>query len=205
MTALSLLLAGLLVLGFIVWQFFIKSSAVAQEHDFVAHNLKFQAPAVSQQCMTDYPEHQQVFGTVEIPRFGQDYLKPLVEGHDQETLDTLGIGHYAGSTLPGCLGNVALAGHRQTGGQVFDRIEELQPGDDIIVNTTNGKYTYKVFRTFVTSPDDVSVVDTDPLDPGTEPEKSLLTITTCHPWWSDTERYVVQAEMSSWEPRLAGS
>ena len=60
-------------------------------------------------------------------------------------LDTLGIGHYQGTAMPGAAGNFAVAGHRQTHGAVLDNIDALVPGDRIYVQTREGYYVY-VFR-----------------------------------------------------------
>ena len=45
---------------------------------------------------------------------------------------------------PGQAGNAAVAGHRTTYKAPFNRIDELQPGDDIFVTTLQGKFTYQV-------------------------------------------------------------
>ena len=46
--------------------------------------------------------------------------------------------------MPGQYGNAAIAGHRTTHGQPFNRIDELQVGDEVIVETIVGRYTYLV-------------------------------------------------------------
>ena len=60
-------------------------------------------------------------------------------------LDTLGIGHYQGTAMPGAAGNFAVAGHRQTHDAVLDHVDALVPGDRIYVQTREGYYVY-VFR-----------------------------------------------------------
>ena len=44
--------------------------------------------------------------------------------------------------MPGQTGNAAIAGHRTTYGAPFYRLNELQPGDDIFVTTSQGKFHY---------------------------------------------------------------
>ena len=47
---------------------------------------------------------------------------------------------------PGQEGNAAIAGHRTTYGAPFNRIDELEPGDEIIVQTVQGEFRYIVER-----------------------------------------------------------
>ncbi len=49
------------------------------------------------------------------------------------------------TAMPGAVGNVAVAGHRQTHGAVLDNIDTLVPGDRIYVQTRDGYYVY-IFR-----------------------------------------------------------
>ena len=49
-----------------------------------------------------------------------------------------GPGHYPNTPLPGQRGNVGIAGHRTTYGAPFNRIDELQRGDPIVVTTRMG-------------------------------------------------------------------
>ena len=88
------------------------------------------------------PEVGTTIGVVYVPRFGADYTRPLVQGTTPAVLDTLGIGHYEGTAMPGAVGNVAVAGHRQTHGAVLDNIDSLVPGDRIYVQTRDGYYVY---------------------------------------------------------------
>ena len=55
-----------------------------------------------------------------------------------------GPGHFPGTPLPGQAGNAAVAGHRTTYKAPFNRIDELQPGDDIFITTLQGTFTYQV-------------------------------------------------------------
>jgi sortase A len=62
-----------------------------------------------------------------IPAFGADYEIPVLEGTDLDILSR-GVGHYRGTAGPGEVGNFALAGHRVTHGQPFNRLLELSRG-----------------------------------------------------------------------------
>ena len=99
-----------------------------------------------------------------------------------------GPGHYPDSPMPGQLGNAAIAGHRTTYGEPFNRIDELVPGDEITIETLSGTFHYTVTRQLVVSPRDVQVLDPTP--------NATLTLTTCHPKYSANQRLVVQADLN---------
>jgi sortase A len=119
---------------------------------------------------------------IEIPRIGVDWI--VVEGVDVADLRK-GPGHYPGTPLPGVRGNVAIAGHRTTYGAPFQDINELDPGDEIILTSVTGRYVYRVTGTQIVSPSETSV-----LAPSEEP---ILTLTSCHPEYSARERIIVSA------------
>lgn len=121
-----------------------------------------------------------------IPKIGVD--KIVVEGVSLDDLKK-GPGHYPETPLPGQEGNAAIAGHRTTYGAPFNRIDELVPGDEIMVETLQGEFSYRVREQLVVSPSQVEVlVDT---------EANQLTLTACHPKYSARERIVVVAELTA--------
>ena len=105
-----------------------------------------------------------------------------------------GPGHYPESPLPGQEGNAAIAGHRTTYGAPFNRIDELEPGDEITVQTVQGEFTYVVKEQQIVSPDQVEVLE----DKG----DNRLTLTACHPKYSARQRIVVVAELAPDETPL---
>jgi len=122
---------------------------------------------------------------VKIPKIGLEQV--VFEGVDEETLKK-GPGHYPGTANPGQRGNVGLAGHRVTYVKPFNRIDELNTGDVIVLETLDAVYEYKVVRKRVLPPDDISM-----LKPTTD---SRLTLTTCTPKYSAKYRLDVQAILS---------
>src|SRR5215510_13361010 len=72
---------------------------------------------------------------ISIPAIGVD--KVVVQGVALADLKK-GPGHYPDSPLPGQPGNAAIAGHRTTYGAPFNRINELNPGDEILITTLQG-------------------------------------------------------------------
>lgn len=133
------------------------------------------------------------FALIRIPRFGAGYIRPVVEGTDAQDLKE-GVGHYRGTAAPGQRGNFAVAGHRTTYGEPFHLIAELRPGDRIIVRTRAHTFVYRVVSHQVVSPADVQVIAADP--PGMRPGY-LMTLTSCHPMYLASQRYVVHARLLS--------
>jgi sortase A len=122
---------------------------------------------------------------IQIPAIGVD--KIVVEGVSLPDLKK-GPGHYPESPLPGQEGNAAIAGHRTTYGAPFNRIDELEPGDEITVQTVQGEFTYLVKEQQIVRPSQVEVLQ----DKG----DNRLTLTACHPEYSARERIVVVAELA---------
>jgi sortase A len=112
----------------------------------------------------------------------------IVQGVDDDDLRQ-GPGHYPGTPLPGQAGNAAIAGHRTTYAAPFYNLNELQVGDPIVVTTSQGTFHYAVTQSEVVSPTDATV-----LDDTTTPE---LTLTTCNPRYSSSQRLVVVALLQS--------
>ncbi|WP_422390947.1 class E sortase [Arthrobacter sp. N1] len=144
------------------------------------------------------------FGVAYIPRFGEDYSRPITAGVGTDVLDNLGLGHYPGTAAPGQVGNIALAGHRQTHGQVLDQIHTLVPGDRIYLQTRAGYYTYVFRNTEIVLPDQVDVIAPVPTEPGAEPVDRILTLTSCNPRFGAQERIIAYSVMESWRPTEAG-
>jgi sortase A len=132
------------------------------------------------------PANGQPIGTIVIPTIGANFV--VVQGTDTGDLE-LGPGHYANTPLPGQPGNSAIAGHRTTYLHPFYNLNELAAGDRIYITTTQGRFQYDVTSVSVVSPSDVAV-----LDPTASP---TLTLTTCNPRYSASQRLVVQASLVS--------
>lgn len=124
---------------------------------------------------------------LQIPSLDLDTV--VVEGTTPAALRA-GAGHYPKTVLPGEKGNVAIAGHRTTYGRPFNRMDDLRPGDEIVLTTPIGKHTYEVTgKPFVVSPNDWTPITDFPKG------GSFLTLTSCHPEGSAAYRIVVRAEL----------
>ena len=123
-------------------------------------------------------------GILSIPKLSLSMM--VVEGTDAEQLRA-GPGHYPGTPLPGQAGNAAIAGHRTTYLHPFYDLDKLVPGDTIDVLTGQGWFVYRVTGSQAVDPTDVAVVAPTPTP--------VLTLTTCNPRYSATQRLVVQAAL----------
>jgi sortase A len=124
---------------------------------------------------------------LQIPAIDLDTI--VVEGTTPAALRA-GAGHYPKTPLPGEVGNVGIAGHRTTYGRPFNQMDDLEPGDKVILTTPIGKHTYQVTsQPFVVSPNDWSPIN-EYKEGG-----SFLTLTSCHPEGSAAYRIVVRAEL----------
>jgi sortase A len=138
---------------------------------------------------------------LQIPRIGIETV--VVNGVTREDLRK-GPGHYPDTPLPGQAGNAAIAGHRTTYGAPFGDLDQLTPGDVIIVRTLQGTFRYRMTEQLIVAPSEVSVLDPvreDPSDPDS-PLDATLTLTTCNPKYSASQRLVIKAQLSGDEEAL---
>jgi sortase A len=126
------------------------------------------------------PEALVELGTIEIPKIG--ITKSIYEGITLTTLDH-GPGHWPGTALPGQQGNVVIAGHRVSHDKPFRHLEQLVPGDDVILTTPDGRFVYKVTGTDIVLPDALWIVD--------QTADYTATLFACHPAGSTRQRIVV--------------
>ncbi|MDQ6937591.1 MAG: class E sortase [Actinomycetota bacterium] len=151
----------------------------------------------------------QGFANLYIPTLGKDYAFTIVQGVRDGDLEK-GPGHYPGTAIPGQVGNFSIAGHRVGKGEPFLNLNELRPGDAVVVQTAGNWYIYRVLGNTasgdlsaadaqgvvgrqIVAPSDVDVIDPVPGHPGETPSRVLMTMTTCHPKYSADRRMIVHA------------
>lgn len=209
---------GIIVLLYVVWQlWWTNIEANSAQADVVSEMSRSydgpmepslgdvaQPSEVGEPAVMDPGPLGSEIGVVYIPRLGEEYSRPVIEGTSAEVLDTLGLGHYQGTAMPGQEGNFAVAGHRQTNGAVLDGIDTLQEGDRLHVRTADGYYTYRYAETLIVQPTETDVLAPVPGEPGEPADGRYMTLTSCHPRFGDTERIIVHAELESWRPSSAG-
>jgi len=128
-----------------------------------------------------------------IPRIHLEV--PVLTGTDELTLNRA-VGHIEDTALPGADGNAGIAGHRDG---FFRGLMNLVAGDAIQLESLDGTDDYRIERTWIVSPDDVSVLDPTP-------ERSL-TLVTCYPFYfvgPSPQRYIVRAvRVDTWRDARA--
>jgi sortase A len=125
-------------------------------------------------------------GFIKIPKIGLDMV--FVQGVDVDALRK-GPGHYPWTPLPGQKGNVSIAGHRTTYLHPFWSLDKLTKGDRIILRTRRGSFVYRVEWVRVVDPGATWVVDPTPT--------SSVTLTTCNPRFSASQRLIVRGTLFS--------
>ncbi len=123
---------------------------------------------------------------IQIPALGVD--APVVQGDGWEQLKK-GVGQHLGSANPGQPGNVVLSAHNDIYGEIFRNLDQLRPGDQILLYTHQKAYTYIVTETHIVEPTDVHW-----MAPTDEP---VLTLISCYPYMVDNQRIVVRARLAT--------
>ena len=225
-----LITAGVLTLLYVGWQLWIGDLIFGVQRNAVGQDLSEQweqeyaapsstapptatpsetpsaeaaSPPVEPVIMPEAADGE-TFAVMRIPRFGADYAWQIAGGVTRaRTLDPIGIGHYPGTPMPGDVGNFAVAAHRTTWGAPFNRIAELHVNDAIVVETEEGWYTYR-FRTLeYVTPSEVEVLLPVPQVEGAPAGSRYITLTSCSPMYSMTERIVAYGVFESFTPRTS--
>jgi sortase A len=142
----------------------------------------------------------QPFAFIRVPRFGGSWRFAIVQGTGLAQL-ALGPGHVPGTALPGQVGNFAVAAHRVTAGNPFFHLNELRPGDKVMIITAATRYTYLVTHTELVLPGDTAVLDPVPGHPHQPPREAMITLITCDPPWTGTHRIIVSGSLDAQTPR----
>ena len=176
---------GALLLAFVAYQLWGTGIAESRAQDTLA--TEFEAVIQNPTTQTTTPLYGDVISQIRIPSIDVD--KFVVAGVDAQSLQK-GPGLFPGSPLAGQLGNVAITGHRTTYGAPFSRINEIAIGDEIILKTSEGEFTYIVnAEPFVVEATQTDVAKT------TDPNSAIVTLISCHPKWTSEKRMVVTAEL----------
>jgi sortase A len=218
---------GLVILLFLGWYVWLNDIITGSAQQSAAHSVQEQLRAdfdrergeqpggenprepvdPSEPVVREAPAVGEAFGTLRVPRFGSDYVRTIGEGVDLATVlnrSDLGIGRYPGTSMPGEIGNVALAAHRTTYGAPFADIAELRPGDPLYIETVDGWYEYRFRNLEYVLPTAVQVLQPVPQAPQVAAGDRILTLTSCNPRFSAAERVIGYAVMEQWYPREQG-
>jgi LPXTG-site transpeptidase (sortase) family protein len=133
---------------------------------------------------------------LEIPRLGLrlvvHMLEPAVlQGTNTPTLRHYGLGQVPYTAMlrdvsPGGDGTAVIAGHRTTHGAPFRHLDELRPGDGIILRQGGKIQHWRVASTGVILPTDLNAIRSHPGD-------RQLVLLACTPPFSSRERLMIDA------------
>ncbi|MEP6598336.1 MAG: class E sortase [Actinomycetota bacterium] len=217
----TLITAGLVVLLFVVYQVWVTNIYSARKQNRVHTQLKTvwangEDPLAHKLPLPGGAQARIPVGTgianLYIPRLGKDYAFTIVEGTDDASLEK-GPGRYSNTQLPGQVGNFAVAGHRVGKGEPFLNIDQLRPGDAVVVETKNSFFIYVVKGDpasgdlsvkgqdgvpgrEIVDPSDTQVIDPVPDHPGARPVEAMMTMTTCHPKFTAEQRMIIHAKLA---------
>lgn len=133
-------------------------------------------------------------GRIEIPKIGADYV--VVNGTNPDDLQK-GPGLYPQTPFPGVPGTTAIAGHRTTYGAPFRKVDQLERGDEIVVDMPYARFTYEVEKQEIVDPSAVEVIRRVGHD--------RLVLSACHPLYSAAQRIIVYARLVETEPQGAAA
>ncbi|WP_436527599.1 class E sortase [Actinoplanes sp. HUAS TT8] len=189
---------GLVVMLFAAYEIWGNGAEVQAHQDTLSSELdqQWDNPALATTPKGPAAPGSSLIGRLYIPKLDKEWV--VVDGVRDIDIK-FGPGHYPGSAMPGQIGNFSVAGHRIP--KTFWRIDELNTGDVIGVETQNFWYVYQVYGDETVKPSAVEVVAPVPDRPGVTPTKALLTLTTCTPKGSHAKRLIIHAELVAKTPR----
>ncbi|WNI16689.1 class E sortase [Actinacidiphila sp. ITFR-21] len=201
---------GVIMLLFVTYQLWWTNVRAHQQANSASNKLEQQW-----QTTTGGPDRAagtfspgQGFAIMYIPKL--DVKAPIAQGVDKTSvLDKGMIGHYDGdlnTAMPwDRSGNFAVAAHRNTHGEPFRYINHLVPGDKVVVETATTYYTYQVTSSLAsTPPSNIGVLQPVPPGSGFTTAGRYLTLTTCTPEFTSTNRLIVWGKLIEERPRSKG-
>ena len=129
-------------------------------------------------------------GTINFPVLHASYA--VIQGTDTASLE-MGPGHYPATAFPGVPGDtVAIAGHRTTYLAPFRYLNDLKPGDLIVLTMPYARFTYRVQVQRIVTPTSLWIT----ANKGYE----RLVLSACNPLYSASQRIAVFASLYEQEP-----
>ena len=158
-------------------------NSMSVEYDTEVTEVKF---SVEEKVLISRPSWGEYFANLKIPSASIDL--PVYQGDEDEQL-AKGVGHYFGSFFPGEGASIILAAHNGVG--LFHTLPEAKVGDIVTMDTTYGKFNYKIYQTEV-----IYYKDENKLP--IQKDQEILMIYTCYPvdkMFFSEYRYVVYAKL----------
>lgn len=215
------ILIGLFILWTVWWSNLTAGNVLDQEATQIQQEfgelppVKAAAPQEGNPPKVNPVKKGEAIGIIRIPAFGLDNQTAIKEGTDKWILDQGVFSHYPESAMPGDIGNFATAAHRDIYGARLRDVHKLEKGMPVIVETKDAFLVYKIISKEIVKPEDIYTIEPDPFAaketwkkngtlPARNPQRRLLTLTTCDPILVASHRYIVYAEFEYWTKRADG-
>ncbi len=140
---------------------------------------------------------------IHIGKIGVDAPMVWTQSDDEKSMLfdlEKGLGHFHKTAAPGQNGNMVISGHssnliwkKGNYNFIFEKLNDLNPGDDITVRTIqqNGRtitYHYTVTEKFITNASDERIFASS--------ENPTITLSTCWPIGTNLKRIIVKGELT---------
>lgn len=190
----SLIITGSLIIVFVITINLIdltKSSIAIndfkkQQNQIVVEKIDDNGNVMSQVEEPDKRPDEEV--AMCILRISKIKLEEAVKEGSTRGVLSSALGHVENTALPGEDGNCCIAGHRNyVFGKFFNRLNEVEVGDVIELETMDSLYKYEVVSIEVVEPEEVSVLE--------YADGKNLTLITCTPFMVGTHRLIVHAKI----------
>ena len=128
-------------------------------------------------------DSNQVEGIIQIDKI--DLELPILTGATAESMN-ISVTSIDNTGEAGEYGNYCIAGHRsRTYGRNFNRLDEVNVGDQLVIKTGANRYQYTVTEKLYVKPDDVWVLESNQ-------QLKEITLVTCHPFGKSTQRLIIK-------------
>ena len=122
---------------------------------------------------------------IQIPAINVD--AQIVPGDSWDQLKK-GVGHHIGSANPGERGNLVLSAHNDVFGEIFRYLDELKPGDEVIIYSGPQRYRYVISDSRLIAPTQVEVM--------VATHEPTITLISCYPYLVDNKRIAVFGQLT---------
>lgn len=153
-----LIIVGIGIIGTVVYKKIVTSQKQNELLDiFESQIAESKEEEIGEEVNLESINGYKPIAIMEIPAI--KLKQPIVDGITDDVIKYF-LGRFPDSSMPGEVGNFAVAGHRVSDfTDAFINLYKVKSGDEIIVRTMEGKYTYEVDDSFIVEPEQVEVLE----------------------------------------------